>query len=64
MFHPDDLVCDVLRRYPAAWAVFERHGMCADCKQSPPPVPLRHFADKHCQGRISEFLEELREAVN
>jgi HEPN domain-containing protein len=33
---PTDLVCDILNRHPSAWPVFERHGMCEDCKASPP----------------------------
>jgi len=63
MFKSQDLVCDVLSNHPAAWAVFERHGICADCRQSPPPVPISHFVEKHCEGRIDEFLEELNAAA-
>ena len=63
MFTADDLVCDVLANHPKTWLVFERHGICADCRQSPPPVPIHHFVDKHCEGRIDEFLQELREAT-
>lgn len=59
MYQSDDLVCEVLTRHPAAWNVFVRHGMCEDCKQSPPPVPISHFATKHCDGRIEDFLNEL-----
>lgn len=62
MYKAEDLVCDVLNETPTAFAVFERHGMCQDCKDNPPPVPIRHFAEKHCQGRIDEFLAELNQA--
>ncbi len=58
-----DLVCDVLQKYPAAWAVFERHGMCEDCKTAPPPVPIQHFVDQHCNGNIFEFLQEIQHAI-
>jgi len=64
LFRPDDLVCDVLAKYPQVFSVFERHGMCEECKQSPPPVPLALFASKHCNGEIEKFLEELAGAVN
>lgn len=63
MFQPDDLVCDVLAKYPQTWDVFIRHGICEDCRQSPPPVPVSHFANKHCNGRIEMFLQELTNAV-
>lgn len=63
MFHADMLVCDVLKEYPVVWSVFERHGMCDDCKASPPPVPIQHFVDKHCNGDLEMFLGELQVAV-
>ncbi len=59
MFKPEMLVCDVLREYPQTWDVFLRHGMCEDCKTSPPPVPIQHFVDKHCDGQLESFLAEL-----
>ncbi|MGC9329044.1 MAG: hypothetical protein ACP5I1_15520 [Candidatus Hinthialibacter sp.] len=64
MIRPEDLVCDVLDKYPAAWPIFERHGMCEDCKQSPPPVPVHHFVTKHCNGNIDAFLQEIHETVS
>lgn len=63
MVTPGDLVCDVLSQYPATWPVFERHGMCEDCKASPPPVPVQHFVNKHCNGKIAEFLGEIHAAI-
>lgn len=59
-----DLVCDVLANHTAAWEVFENHGICADCKHNPPPVPIQHFVDMHCDGRIDEFLHELNSAIS
>jgi hypothetical protein len=63
MFKSEDLVCDVLAKHPQTWDVFERHGICEDCKQSPPPVPIMHFVEKHCDGKLDEFLQELNTAV-
>ena len=63
MFQPDDLVCDVLTNYPQTWDVFIRHGICKDCQQSPPPVPVMHFVNKHCGGQIELFLQELKNSV-
>lgn len=63
-YQATDLVCDVLNQHASAWDVFERHGICEDCKQSPPPVPIQHFVDKHCEGRIEEFLNELNQATS
>lgn len=63
MIQADDLVCDVFSKYPKAFDVFERHGMCDDCKSSPPPVPVTHFVSRHCDGRIEEFLQELNSYI-
>lgn len=60
---PQDLVCNVLTEHPAAWPVFERHGMCEDCKASPPSVSVQHFVGKHCGGNIERFLQEINEAI-
>lgn len=62
-FKPDMLVCDVLSQFPTTWDVFLRHGMCEDCKDSPPPVPIQHFVNKHCGGKTEMFLAELQEAA-
>lgn len=59
MIQADDLVCDVFAKHPNVFDVFERYGMCEDCKQSPPPVSVSHFANRHCNGQIEEFLIEL-----
>jgi hypothetical protein len=56
-------VSDLIGAYPEAFEVLMRHGMCADCRQSPPPVPLAHFAQKHCDGNIAGLLDELRAAI-
>lgn len=63
MIAATDLVCDVLTKHPAAWSVFESHGMCEDCKKSPPPVPVMHFVNKHCDGKIDEFLQEIHASI-
>lgn len=63
MIRADDRVSDVLGRYPKAFEVFERHGMCEDCRESPPPVPVSHFIHRHCGGRAEEFLGELNAHV-
>ncbi len=56
-------VRDLLSAYPQAFDVLVAHGMCADCKADPPPVPLQHFAEKHCEGKILDLLAELRAAI-
>ncbi len=61
MIQAHDLVCDIFQKHPEAFDVFERHGMCADCKQSPPPVTVSHFANKHCNGNVEGFLHELNQ---
>ena len=43
----DTPVCDLLTHHPQTFAVLESHGMCADCKASPPPAPLHHFSSRH-----------------
>ncbi len=62
-FQATDLVKDVLSTHAQAWAVFERHGICEDCRNDPPPVPIQHFVDTHCDGKIDEFLDELNTAI-
>lgn len=60
---PDTTVHYVLTNFPQAFAVFERHGMCAECKIQPPPVPLHHFAGKHCAGDVAGLIRELADAI-
>jgi hypothetical protein len=60
---PTTTVRDLLQAHPQAFAVFERHGMCSDCRAAPPPVPLQQFATKHCNGDIAGLLSELRAAI-
>ena len=57
-------VRDLLTACPQAFEVFLRHGMCEDCKADPPPVPLHHFARKHCGGDVPGLLEELNRAIS
>jgi hypothetical protein len=56
-------VRDVLTAYPDTFDVFLRHGMCEDCKADPPPVPLHHFANKHCGGDIPGLINELSAVI-
>lgn len=56
-------VRDILTTHPETFPVFVKHGMCADCKADPPPVPLQHFAGKHCGGNLSGLIEELNVAI-
>lgn len=52
-------VRELLTAFPQSFDVLTAHGMCADCKDDPPPVPLRHFAQKHCDGDLPGLLAEL-----
>jgi len=52
-------VRDLLTHFPQTFGVLSAHGMCADCKDDPPPVPIRHFALKHCGGDTAGLLAEL-----
>ncbi len=56
-------VKEMLETHPEVFPVMLAHGMCEDCKQAPPPVPLSHFAQKHCEGRIEALIEELKSAM-
>ncbi len=56
-------VRELLAAHPEIFAVFLGHGMCEDCKADPPPVPLQHFAQKHCGGDLAGLLAELEEAI-
>lgn len=53
-------VRDLLHAFPPAADVLLRHGMCEDCKLDPPPVPLAHFAKKHCNGNLAGLIAEIR----
>lgn len=56
-------VRDLLTRHPETFDVFLRHGMCEDCKADPPPVPLHHFARKHCGGDVQGLISELEASM-
>lgn len=56
-------VRDLLTAHPHVFNVLLRHGMCEDCQADPPPVPLGHFARKHCGGDVEGLLGEIREAL-
>jgi hypothetical protein len=63
MIDGNTTVHDLLGRHPETFTVFLAHGMCADCQADPPPVPISHFAMKHCEGNLDELLGELRSAM-
>lgn len=56
-------VREILTQHPEAFPVFIGHGMCEDCKADPPPVPLHHFAGKHCGGNLGGLIAELNSAI-
>ncbi len=56
-------VLDLLTNHPQVFDVLAARGMCESCKADPPPVPLHHFADKHCDGNLSDLLEALKAAI-
>ena len=60
---PTTTVSDLIHMHPEAFEVLARHGMCDDCRRSPPPVPLAHFAEKHCGGNVAGLLDELRATI-
>jgi len=49
-------VRDLLTQHPEAFDVLAARGMCEDCQADPPPVPLHHFADKHCDGDLKGLI--------
>ncbi len=53
----------LLTAHPEVFPVLLRHGMCADCQEDPPPVPLAIFAVKHCGGNLLGLLKEIHEAM-
>ncbi len=61
--HRDTTVRDLLTAYPAAFDVLASHGMCQSCKDDPPPVPIHHFAMKHCGGEVDRLIEEVKAVV-
>ena len=56
-------VRDLLTAHPQAFDVLAGHGMCGSCKLDPPPVPLHHFAMKHCDGNLADLLTEIQAVV-
>lgn len=56
-------VKELLTARPEVFPVLLGHGMCEDCQADPPPVPLGHFASKHCGGDVDGLLDELRQAM-
>lgn len=56
-------VKDLLTTHPDVFEVLLGHGMCADCQADPPPVPLGHFAMKHCGGNLEGLVVEIKAAI-
>jgi hypothetical protein len=57
-------VRELLTVHPNAFDVLVSHGMCQDCKDHPPPVPLEHFAKKHCDGDLLSLIEQVEAAIH
>ncbi len=55
----DTTVRELLTTHPEVFDILLGHGMCADCQDDPPPVPLQHFARKHCGGDVLGLIREL-----
>ncbi len=53
-------VRELLTKHPCAFDVLVSYGMCQDCKDNPPPVPLEHFAQKHCGGDLHNLIEQIQ----
>lgn len=60
---PATTVRDLLQSHPALFDVLAGHGMCEDCRISPPPVSLEHFATKHCAGDVTGLIGEIEAAI-
>ena len=54
---------ELLTAHPQALSVLLSHGMCDECREDPPSVPLRHFAAKHSHSNIEGLLEQLRRSA-
>jgi hypothetical protein len=57
-------VRELLTEHPIAFEVLVSHGMCQDCKDNPPLVPLEHFARKHCEGELKNLIEQVEAAIH
>ena len=60
----DTTVRELLTKHPNAFDVLASHGMCQSCKDNPPPVPLHHFAEKHCAGDLMGLIKQIEEATH
>ena len=61
---PTTTVRELLSHHPQAFSVLVRFGMCPECRADPPPVPLSHFAMKHCDGKLDVLLEALYAVIS
>jgi hypothetical protein len=64
MITPVTTVKEILTSYPEVFPIFEKYGICDDCRTMPPPVPLGHFALHHCNGDVAGLIDELLRALN
>lgn len=56
-------VRELLCSYPQTFEILVSHGMCEDCKHDPPPVPLHHFAQKHCRDDLAGLIAQLATVI-
>lgn len=63
MIDGNTTVRELLLTHPATYKILLSHGMCEDCKADPPPVPLSHFANKHCGGNLDDLITELMQVM-
>ncbi len=57
-------VRDLLTAHPGTFDVLASHGMCQSCKDNPPPVPLEHFASKHCGGDLTGLIKQVEATIH
>lgn len=57
-------VRDLLTTHPNAFGVLASHGMCQSCRDNPPPVPLAHFARKHCDGDLENLIKQVKATLH
>lgn len=57
-------VRELLTAHPDVFDVLVSYGMCRGCKESPPPVPLGHFSQKHCNGDLEKLIEQVQAVIH
>ena len=56
-------VKELLDTHPGVFDILLAHGICESCQTAPPPVPLHHFATKHCGGNLNGLIAELEDKI-